>query len=252
MTRRALITGAGRRVGRAIAVELARKGFQVAIHYRSSEAGARQTLADCEAAGGSGFLVQADLASADDVERLIGQVREQWDTLHVLVHNASAFSPLPFEEITAKDWADMQMVHVQAPFRITQALLPLLRAADPIAEGAAEGEGGLVVCMTDIGASRPLPGFAHYTVSKGGLWTLMRSISVELAPAVRAVAVSPGQVIWPEDYTAEQRAELKARIPMGRVGTPEDVARLVGFVALQAPYLNGITIDVDGGLAARY
>lgn len=247
----ALVTGAGARVGRAVAVELARAGLTVAIHHRSSRAGAEETLAACRAAGGDGFLVHADLGTVEGAESLAHEVAARCASLDVLVHNASAFEAVPFERASIGHLDAMLTVHVRAPFVLTRALLPLLRAGG-VAAGRAAGEGGLVVALTDIGAERPLPGHAAYSVSKAGLAMLVKALAVELAPSVRAVGVSPGQVAWPPDYDDETRARIARRIPMGRVGTPEDVARLVRFLTLEAPYLNGVIVDVDGGLAVRY
>lgn len=249
MTRRAVITGAGQRVGRAIAVELGRQGFELAVHYRSSEAGAQQTL---DEAGGRGFLVQADLATPEGCAGLCEAVSARWSSLQVLVNNASAFSPSNFEGTTAADWDAMQAIHSRAPFLLSRDLLPLLRAGPSAAHGAKPGEAGLVVHMVDIGAVRPVSGYAAYSASKAALLMLVRAMAVELAPAVRTVGISPGQVIWPDDYDDDLRARLARRIPMGRVGEPEDVARLLRFIALEAPYLNGCVVDVDGGLSCRY
>ena len=104
----------------------------------------------------------------------------------------------------------------------------------------------------DIGAERPISNHTAYTVSKGALLALTKALAVELAPVVRCVGVSPGQVAWPPDYDDAKRSRIAARIPMGRVGTPEDVAAVVRFLATDAPYLNGIVVPVDGGLANRY
>lgn len=248
---KAVVTGAGQRVGRAIAVELAKAGFEVALHYRGGRAGVEETLAACRAVGGDGWCVQADLVRTEDVRALAAAVRERWDSLDVLVHNASSFEAVPFEEVSVEHLDAMLGVHVRAPFLLTQGLLPLLRAGGS-AVGRSPGEGGLVVAIGDLGAERPLPGHAAYSVSKAGLRMLVRALAVELAPTVRAIGIQPGQVAWPPDYDEDKRARIARRIPMGRVGTPEDVARLVRFAALEAPYLNGALLDVDGGLGARY
>lgn len=248
----ALVTGAARRVGRATAVELARCGFEVAVHHRASTQEALETVRLCEAAGGKAWAVQADLESVEGCRELVEAVRDRWDALHVLVHNASTFEPCSFDGITLEAWERMMAVHARAPFLLTQGLLDRLRAARSCAAGAEPGEGGLVVCMLDIGAERPVSGYAHYSVSKAALLMLMRALAVELAPAVRCVGVSPGQVAWPEGYGEPLREAIRKRIPMRRVGAPEDVARLIRFIALESPYLNGIVVDVDGGLAVRY
>lgn len=248
---RALVTGAGQRVGRAVAVELARRGFEVAVHYRSSREGAEQTVKACQDAGGKAFAIAADLSRAEDCAALTGALRTRWETLDLLVNNASTFEARPFDELTLDHWEEMMAVHVRAPMLLTQGLLPMLRAGG-CTQGRAPGEGGVVVHITDIGAERPLAGYTAYSVSKAALVMLMKCMAVELAPAVRSVGISPGQVMWPPDYDEETRTRLARRIPMGRVGSPDDIARLVAFVALEAPYLNGVVLPVDGGLSARY
>jgi pteridine reductase len=248
---RAIVTGASARVGRAIAVELARHGFEVAVHHRSSRRAAEETASLCRDAGGDGWVVQGDLARVEDCRGLVDEIRRRWESVDVLVHNASTFEPVPFEEISLDHWERMQAVHVRAPFLLTQGLLPLLRAGG-CTMGRAPGEGGVVVALADIGAERPVPGYAAYSVGKAGLVMLVKALAVELAPAVRCVGVSPGQVAWPEHYDEGRRDRLARRIPMGRVGEPQDVAALVRFLVLEAPYLNGVVVPVDGGLAARY
>ncbi len=248
---RALVTGAGARVGRAVAIELGRSGFDVAIHYNRSRAGAEQTLQRVREAGGTGWLLQAPLDTVEGCQAVIEGARARWDSLHLLVNNASVFEPCPFEQLTPESWAATLNANLRAPFLLSQGLLPLLEGPS-ITAGAQPGEGNLIVHLTDIGASRPVPGYAHYSVSKAGLEMLVRAMAVELSPRVRVLGVAPGQVCWPEDYPEQRRAQIAARIPIPRVGTPEDVAALVRFLSLEAPYLNGIIVPVDGGRSARY
>jgi len=247
MRRRALVTGGAARVGRATALELAEHGFDIAVHYRSSREPAEAVAAACREAGAEAFLVQGDLADPAAIEAIAEAVGARWAHLDLLVNNASLFAPTPFEAITLSAWEQMQAVNLRAPFLLSQALLPKLRAA-----AGQEAESALVVHMCDIGAENPLVGYTHYSVSKAGLVMLVKAMAVELAPAVRAVGISPGHVVWPESYDEDTRRKLTRRIPMGRVGTAEDVARLIRFLALEAPYVNGAVIPVDGGLGVRY
>ena len=249
---RAVVTGAAIRVGRAIALELARAGFDLVLHYRGSREAAAEVVATCAAAGADVALVQADLATVRGCRELVDAVRDRWDAVELLVNNASAFSPTPFAEIGAEQWDAMLGVNLRAPFLLSQGLLPLLSAGDSARVGAPAGQRGVVVHMCDIGADRPVSGYAHYSVSKAGLVMLVKAMAVELAPAIRTVGVSPGQVVWPEDYDEAKRARLRARIPLQRVGSPEDVATLIRFLVLEAHYLNGVIVPVDGGLAQRY
>lgn len=250
--RTAVVTGAGVRVGRAIALELAAHGFEVAIHYRTSAEDAHAVAEACRALGSEAFTVQADLATVDGAQTLIEAVRARWSSLHLLVNNASLFYPVAFEDIDVGEWDRMLGANLRAPFLLSRGLLPLLRAADGSALDAPDGQRAVVVHLCDIGADRPVSGHAHYSVSKAGLVMLVRAMAVELAPSVRTVGISPGQVAWPEGYDDALRERLTRRIPLRRVGSPEDVARLVRFVTLEGHYLNGVVVPVDGGLACRY
>lgn len=252
MRPRALVTGAAVRVGRAIALELAGRGFDLALHHRGSDEAAAEVLRECRDRGAEAFLLRADLASVAGCDALVDGVRARWDHLHLLVNNASVFYPVPFAEIDADEWERVLGVNLRAPFLLSRGLLPLLRAADGRAIGAPDGQRSVVVHLCDIGAERPVNGHAHYSVSKAGLVMLVKAMAIELAPEIRTVGVSPGQVAWPESYPTGKREALTRRIPLHRCGEPEDVARLVRFLALEAHYVNGAVVPVDGGLGARY
>lgn len=248
----AVVTGAGARVGRAIALELGRAGFSVVVHHRGSHEGAAAVVAEIDAAGGEAVAISADLATEEGCRSLVTAVGERFERLHVLVNNASIYGSVPFAEITANQWEAMHAVNLRAPFFLSQGLLPLLEEGLAADLGGPPGQGGLVVQMCDIGGERPQRGYAAYATSKAGLVMLVKAMAVELAPKVRTIGLSPGQILWPDDYDAALRERLAARIPMRRADGVDDVARLVRFVATEAFYLNGDVIAVDGGLSARY
>ena len=247
---RAVMTGAARRVGAAIALELARAGFDLLLHHRASDPSA--TVAACREAGAEVTTVQADLATVQGCDDVTRAVHLRWDSLHLLVNNASVFEPCGFEDVSADVLDRMMALHARAPLLLSRGLLGLLRAADARALGAPAAQAGLVVHLCDIGAERPIRGYTAYSMSKAALVMLVRAMAVELAPAVRTVGVSPGQVSWPDDYDDERRVRLMRRIPLARVGGPDDIARLVRFLATEGHYLNGVVIPVDGGLSTRY
>jgi pteridine reductase len=249
MRRRALITGAGKRVGRAIALELAEHDIDICVHYRSSEEAAEEVAQACRAAGVEAFTARADLADADQTRALVEAVRERWDTLSLLVNNASLFASDSLEETSLEELRKLQAVHVEAPFLLVQGLVDRLRAA---AEADPGLESSLVVNLEDISLERPFKGFVAYSLSKAGLAMLTKVLGNELAPAVRAVGVAPGHVAWPPDYSEEDRKRYLRRIPMSRVGSPDEAARLVRFLLLEGTYINGDTVKIDGGLANRY
>ena len=239
---RAVVTGAAKRVGASIVEELARVGHDVVLHYRSSEAEAQQTAERCRAHGVEVHLVQADLGTREGCDALVAAVCELWDSVDVLVNNASIFNPRRFEDIDEAEWDRQQDINVRAPFRVSHGLLDALRA----------GGGGVVVHMVDIGVDQPVNLHAAYSASKAALAMLVKSMAVELAPKIRTVGVSPGQVCWPEEYSDAKREHLTRRIPMDRAGTPEEIAQLVRFLALEGTYINGAIIPMDGGLHLRY
>ncbi|MBX2801681.1 MAG: SDR family oxidoreductase [Myxococcales bacterium] len=249
---RAVVTGGAKRVGRAICLHLAQSGFDVAVHHRSGAEQAEEVAAQCRAAGADAFTVAADLAHTDQVQGLVSGVLERWDQISLLVNNASVYDPVPFEEIDAAEWDRVQAINTRAPFLLCRGFLSALRAADPSAIGAPAGQHGVVVHMCDIGADNPQVGYTHYSVSKAGLVMLVKTMALELAPAVRTVGISPGHVAWPPAYSDERRGRLASRIPLKRVGAPDDIARLVRFLTLEAHYVNGAIVPVDGGLGKRY
>lgn len=249
---RALVTGGARRVGAATVLELARSGFDVVLHFHGAEAEAEAVAEQARGLGAGVSLVRADLAEPSGCQVVIDAVLSRWSGLELLVNNASVFRPKPFGEISLEDWAWMQAVNVRAPFLLSQGLLGALRAGEPERLGAPSEQHGVVVHLVDIGAERPVSGFTDYSCSKAALQMLVKAMAVELAPAVRTLGVSPGQVIWPEEYGPELRAKLAKRIPLGRAGEPEDVARLIRFLVREAHYLNGAIVPVDGGLSCRY
>lgn len=237
----AFITGAGIRIGSAVARALARAGYDLALHANRSVKPLEALGEELRGLGRQVSLYTADLSEPGQVEALGARVRADHPSLDVLVHNAGLYERVAFESITREQYRTMLAVNLEAPFFLTQALLPSLRAAAQ----------PLVVHLTDIGGERAESHFAHYSVSKAGLIMLTRALAVELAPHVRVNAISPGTVAFPEHFDEAAREAILRRIPMGREGSVEDVARVVLFLAREAPYLTGQVLAVDGGRSAQ-
>jgi pteridine reductase len=223
-TRVALVTGAGVRVGNAVARDLARHGWTVVAHYRS------------HAPRGFAAALQADLALPDGPATLAAAFRARFSRLDLLVNGAAVFDAAPVEETDAALFDAQMDLNARAPLLLAKALLPLLRRAKGSVVNVADVGGGLV----------PWRGFAAYAASKAALVRLTECLALELAPAVRVNAVAPGTVLWPESYSASVRRKLAARIPLRRAGTPEDVAAAVRYLA-EAPFVTGAVLPVDGG-----
>jgi len=245
-----LVTGAGVRVGRAIAEELGRAGARVAVHYGNSAAGARATAAAIQAQGGRrarrgdggvderARTFAADLRHPGAATILVNDVRAWAGRLDLLVCSAARFERRPFEAIDQAAWRDMLAVNVEAPFRLAQAAAPELRRRR-----------GVVVNILDVAAFQAWRGYAHYAVSKAGLAMLTRVLALELAPRVRVCGVAPGMVAPAAGYPRAARQAELARIPLGRFGSPADVARAVRYLST-ASYVTGTVLTVDGGRSA--
>lgn len=234
----ALITGAGRRVGAVTARTLHAAGYDLALHYRHSDADARALADELERRrGGSTLLLQAELAELAALPALIEQLLAHYGRLDALVNNASAFFPTPLGTATPPQWDALFASNAQAPFFLSQAAIPALR----------EARGG-IVNLVDIYAERPLAQHTVYCMAKAALAAMTRSLALELAPEVRVNGVAPGAVLWPSDGKpyADQQAML-ARTPLQRAGTPDDVAGAVLWLLRDAPYVTGQIIRVDGG-----
>jgi pteridine reductase len=236
--RTAVVTGAGIRVGRAIALALADAGFDVVAHANKSKAEVEETADLIRNKGRQASVELADLADDDAVDALADRIAAAHPVVDVLVHSAGFFEKVPFERVTRAQYRAMQRVNVEAPYFLTQRLLPCLeRASDPN-----------VVHVVDIAAERPMNRYSHYSVSKAGLLMLTRALTVELGPKVRVNGVSPGTVAFPEHFSQDERDKILARIPLRREGHPDDIARAVVFL-VTSPYMSGAVIPVDGGRA---
>jgi len=234
----ALVTGGARRVGAAIVRRLHAAGARVALHYRGSETEAEALEAELEAVrAGSAARVRRDLLEPNAAEALVAAVIERFGRLDVLVNNASIFYPRKIGRIEPRHWDELVGSNLRAPLFVAQAAAPHLKEAR-----------GVIVNITDIHADRPLKGFALYSVAKGGLAALTRSLALELAPEVRVNAVAPGAIAWPDDgkFDNAERQRIVATTPLGRIGTPADIAQAVHFLAT-APFVTGHTLAVDGG-----
>ena len=220
----ALVTGAGVRVGNAVARELARAGWTVAAHFHTHRP------------RGFPAVLQADLSAPDGPAALAAAFRARYARLDLLVNGAAGFEALPLEDIDAAAFDAQMALNARAPLLLAKALLPLLRRAKGSIVNVADVGGGLV----------PWRGFAAYAASKAALVRLTECLALELAPDVRVNAVAPGTVLWPESYPASLRRKLAARIPLRRAGTPEDVAAAVRYLA-GAPFVTGAVLPVDGG-----
>lgn len=239
-----LVTGAARRVGAAIARTLHAAGARLVLHYRDSAAEAEALAAALNAdRAQSALVVRHDLCDIAGLPELIKGVVAHFGRLDALVNNASSFFATPVGRIDAAAWDALIGSNLKGPLFLAQAAAPALTATR-----------GCIVNITDVHAERPLKGYPLYCAAKAGLLGLTRALAIELGPAVRVNAVAPGAIEWPEndsDFPAHEQQAIIAHTLLGRVGAPSDIARTVKFLIVDAPYITGQVINVDGGRTAH-
>jgi pteridine reductase len=234
----ALITGAGKRIGAAIASRLHEAGANVAIHYLASgeAADALATRLNAERPD-SAITVRGDLRGIPNLEHMIREVLDQTGRLDALINNASTFYPTPLGAITEEQWEDLVGSNLKAPLFLCQAALPHLRETR-----------GVIVNIVDVHGQRPLKNHPLYGAAKAGLGMLTRSLAKDLGPEIRVNGVSPGAILWPETGMQERVQEnIIQQIPLKRTGEPDDIAAAVLFLVRDAPYVTGQILAVDGG-----
>ena len=234
----ALVTGGARRIGAAIVRALHGAGCSVVIHCRASRDDADTLAAELNRArAGSAAVECADLLDLAAIDALVARAAAHWGGLDVLVNNASTFYPTAVGTTTEREWDDLVGTNLKAPFFASQAAAPWLAA-----------RGGAIVNVIDTHASRPLKDHPVYTSAKAGLAMLTRSLARELGPRVRVNGVAPGAVLWPaaglDDAVTRQVVDASA---LKRQGTPDDVASAVRYLALEATFVTGQVLAVDGG-----
>jgi len=234
-----LVTGAARRIGSAIAKHFHDQGFRVALHYNTSKNEALQLCQSFESIRpDSAFCVQADLSKVLDTKAMVQYIKKQWGRLDVLVNNASTYYPIPFLETTESQFDELMNSNLKGTYFLCQSAFPLLIESE-----------GSVVNILDTELDFSYAGFSAYFVTKSGLHALTRSLAAEFAATLRINAVSPGMVLLPEKapLSEDQKAARIKKIPMGRLGTPEEIAEAVYFMATGPKYITGQILSVDGG-----
>lgn len=235
----ALVTGAGRRVGRALAEALGAQRMRVAVHYNESRSGADETVDAIAALGGEARAFSADLRDAAACGALVGEVAQSFGALDVLVNSAAIMVRTPVGQVTPSDWDDIMALNLRAPFFCAQA------AADHM-----KGRGGVIINIADLAGLEVWPAYIPHGVSKAGVVHLTRSLARALAPDIRVNGIAPGTVLLPDDWSEEDAERLRRTTPLARHGSPDDVVGAMLYL-LSADYVTGDTIVVDGGRHVR-
>lgn len=235
-----LVTGGAKRVGAAICRRLHAVGANIVIHYRSSLYEALALRAELNGLrANSAQCVQADLLDTTALKPMVAEAIQHFGHLDALVNNASSFYATPLADMGEAQWRDLVGTNLKAPLFLAQAAADELRRRH-----------GIIVNIADIHAERPMSGHLLYSAAKAGLVALTKGLAQELAPQVRVNAVAPGVISWPEDAEwadQERRRKIVAHTLLKREGEPDDIARTVQFLIVDAPYITGQVIAVDGG-----
>ncbi len=232
----ALVTGAGRRIGRAIACDLAAQGWRVAVHYNRSAKEAEAVVGEIEAGGGRAIALGAELSAQADVEALVPRAAEQLGPLDCLINSAALFDEDSIDTVSRESWDRHMGINLWAPLALSQAFARQLPAS-------AQGN---IVNIIDQRVWNLTPHFLSYTISKSGLWTLTRTLALALAPRVRVNAVGPGPTLASARQTGEEFARQCARTPLGRGATLEEICAGVRYL-LGAVAVTGQMLALDGG-----
>lgn len=232
----ALVTGAGLRIGRAIALYLGRRGYSVAVHCNRSRQDAEAVVSEITGIGGKAAVVQANLADHDAVLKVVGEAAALLGPLSVLVNNASLFEYDHIQTATGESWDRHLDINLKAPFFLSQAFAAQLPADVP----------GNIINLIDMRVWRLTPHFASYTMAKAGLWAMTQSLALALAPQIRVNGIGPGPVLPSSRQTPEQFARQWQSTPLQRGAHPDEIAAAVGFL-LDAPAITGQMIALDGG-----
>ena len=234
----ALVTGGAKRIGREIALALARRGAGVGITYRASAAEAVETLREFRELGSAAVAVQCDQRDPEQIQGAARYVEAELGPVDVLVNNAAIFHRTPFAEATLEDWDEHLETNLRGPWLWAKALAPGMQA---------RGE-GVILNLIDIAAERPYPGYLPYTASKAGLVALTRGLARALAPQVRVNGIAPGVVLMPDEFPEAQAETLIKRTPLRREGSPADIAATALYLIEGSDFITGVIAPVDGGL----
>jgi 3-oxoacyl-[acyl-carrier protein] reductase/pteridine reductase len=232
-----MVTGSAKRIGRGIALRLAREGARVLIHYHGSEAEARAVATEC---GGGAEVFRANLESVPEIVQLFGEVRDRVGRLDALVNNAARFTQFDPLAITEADWDFIHSVNLKATFFCCQQGALVMR----------EGGGGRIVNISSMGGIRPWPEHVHYCASKAGVIHMTRALAVALAPDISVNSVAPGVIPFAEADDPRVRAFVN-RTPAGRPGTADEIADAVVYFLTATKFVTGQLLAVDGGLTQR-
>ncbi len=233
----ALVTGAGRRMGRVIALTLARAGANVVVNYSGSLAGALQTARDIRALGVESLAVRADVSKPAQVRAMFRAAEKKFGALDILINNAGIFFERKWNHLTEKDWDQILGVNLKGPFFCAQEAARLMQ----------RGKGGRIVNISSLGGLEAWPSYTHYCSSKAAQIMMTRCLAKALAPNILVNSVAPGSILFPDEDRSTWTENVLKTTPLQKAGRPEDIAEMVLYLVTRADFITGQVFAVDGG-----
>lgn len=237
----AIVTGASHRIGRAIALAFAERGANIVVHCRRSPEAAETTASQVRKLGCRAMVVVADQTDWNAVERVCRETWEAMGGIDVLVNNAAIYRRTPLAEVSEHDWDELLDTDLKGPFAFARFLGPRMK----------ERGRGKIISIADVGAERVWPGYIPYCVAKAGVVAMTRGMARVLAPEVQVNAIAPGAILWPEACDEAHKKRVLAEVPLGRAGSPLDIAHAACFLVESGDYITGTVLSVDGGRLIR-
>ena len=234
----ALVTGAGKRIGRVIALTLARAGADVVVNYNRSRADALRTVREIEDLGVRAVAIRADISKPSQVRTMFRAAHKKFHRLDILVNNAAVFFQRKWDELTERDWDRILGINLKGTFFCAQAAARIMKR---------QKTGGRIINISSLGGLEAWPSYAHYCASKAGVIMLTRSLAKALAPTILVNSVAPGTIQFPDDLPSDWSENVLKTTPLRKAGRPEDVAEAVLFLATRGDFITGQVIAVDGG-----
>ncbi len=233
----ALITGGAHRIGKAIALGLAKEGMKIALHFNQSQEHANQTLEEIKALGAEPFAIQGDFADVTQIKNVVKKCQEHFKQIDVLINNAALYFKTPLGETSETEWDNLLDINLKAPYFCAQYVSDLMK----------QKKRGKIINITDVAGISPWPEFIPYSASKAGLIAVTKGLAKALAPNIQVNAIASGTILMSEDATEEYKAEIKDSTLLKKLGTPQDIVNAAIFLLKGSDFVTGEVVVVDGG-----